>query len=208
MPTLEIESAHSTLAVGNSGGPDSTCLLFLINKLLTDLRSKAMTRHPMPTSVVSLSVNHNLQESSHSMAARSAANADAMGIEHLTLEIPWGTPPFSAKPTTGQAMEQTAREARYHAVFNGMTRTGALSVAFGHHADDQVETSLMRLARGTTELGAGGMRRHRRWGMGTGDVEDGLGWVGHHGLNRWIVRPFLDVRKVGAVHLHDPSVIC
>ncbi|OJA15751.1 hypothetical protein AZE42_05260 [Rhizopogon vesiculosus] len=134
-----------------------------------------MTKQPMPTSVVSLSVNHNLQETSHSMAARSEANAKSMGIEHLTLDIPWGTPPFSAKPVTGQPVEQIAREARYHVVFDGMTRTGAHSVAFGHHADDQVETSLMRLARGTTELGAGGMRRCRRWGMGTGDVEDGLG---------------------------------
>lgn len=203
IPHNTVVTQHNlTLAVGNSGGPDSTCLLFLINKLLTDLRSKAMTRHSMPTSVVSLSVNHNLQESSHLMAARSAANAEAMGIEHLTLDIPWGTPPFSAKPATGQPMEQIAREARYHVVFDGMTRTGARSVAFGHHADDQVETSLMRLARGTTELGAGGMRRYRRWGMGTGDVEDGLGWVGHHGLNRWIVRPLLDVRKVGAVDFY------
>ncbi|KAG1756314.1 PP-loop family-domain-containing protein [Suillus paluster] len=186
---------NSKIAVGNSGGPDSTCLLFLLNMLLTDLRSKAMARQSIPTSVVSLSVNHNLQETSQLMAARSASNAEAMGVEHLTLDIPWGTPPFSAKPVAGQPVEQVAREARYHVVFNGMTHTGAHSVAFGHHADDQVETSLMRLARGTTELGAGGMRRCRRWGMGTGDVEGGLGWVGHHGLNRWIVRPLLEVRK-------------
>ncbi|KAG2364512.1 PP-loop family-domain-containing protein [Suillus spraguei] len=186
---------NSKIAVGNSGGPDSTCLLFLLKKLLADLRSKAMARQSIPTSVVSLSVNHNLQENSNSMAARSAANAVAMGVEHLTLDIPWGTPPFSAKPVAGQPIEQVAREARYHVIFDGMARTGAHSVAFGHHADDQVETSLMRLARGTTELGAGGMRRCRRWGMGTGDVEGGLGWVGHHGLNRWIVRPLLEVRK-------------
>ncbi|KAG2146892.1 PP-loop family-domain-containing protein [Suillus bovinus] len=186
---------NSKIAVGNSGGPDSTCLLFLLQKLLTDLRSKTMARQSIPTSVVSLSVNHNLQEASHSMAARSAANAAAMGIEHLTLDIPWGTPPFSDKPVASQSMEQVAREARYHVIFDGMARTGAHSVAFGHHADDQVETSLMRLARGTTELGAGGMRRCRRWGMGTGDVEGGLGWVGHHGLDRWIIRPLLDVRK-------------
>lgn len=186
---------NSKIAVGNSGGPDSTCLLFLLKQLLTDLRSKAMARQSIPTSVVSLSVNHNLQENSQLMAARSAANAAAMGVEHLTLDIPWGTPPFSAKPVAGQPMEQIGREARYHVIFDGMARTGAHSVAFGHHADDQVETSLMRLARGTTELGAGGMRRCRRWGMGTGDVEGGLGWVGHHGLNRWIIRPLLDVRK-------------
>lgn len=136
------------------------------------------------------------------MAAQSTANAKAMGIEHLTLDIPWDTSPFPPKPVAGQPVERVAREARYHVIFDAMMRTGARSVAFGHHADDQVETSLMRLAKGTTELGAGGMRRHRRWGMGTGDVEDGLGWVGHHGLNRFIVRPLLDVRKVRAVALH------
>jgi tRNA(Ile)-lysidine synthase len=77
-----------------------------------------------------------------------------------------------------------------------MTVAGTKVLAFGHHADDQVETSLMRLGRQTTELGAGGMRRCRRWGMGFGDGAESLGWAGYEGMDRWVLRPLLDVSKV------------
>ena len=71
-------------------------------------------------------------------------------------------------------------------------------IALAHHADDQVETALMRFGMGTTELGAAGMRACRRWGMGTADArlgEQALGWAGLGGMNKWIVRPLLDVAK-------------
>jgi tRNA(Ile)-lysidine synthase len=77
-----------------------------------------------------------------------------------------------------------------------MTTAGAKVLVLGHHADDQVETSLMRLGRQTTELGAGGMKRCRRWGMGFGNGVGSLGWAGYEGMNRWILRPLLDVSKV------------
>ncbi|KIJ69142.1 hypothetical protein HYDPIDRAFT_105710 [Hydnomerulius pinastri MD-312] len=128
------------------------------------------------------------------MAARATANAASLGVDHHTLEIPWGVTPFPSRPTDG-AFEKLAREARYQLIFDAMTRTGATTVAFGHHVDDQVETSLMRLARGSTDTGAAGMRRCRRWGMGFGDSEGALGWAGHRGLNRFIIRPLLGFGK-------------
>ncbi|KAG6335031.1 hypothetical protein ID866_4057 [Astraeus odoratus] len=140
------------------------------------------------------------------MAAQAAANATAMGMQHRSLEIPWGEAPFPHKPLSSTAFERHAREARYHVLFHGMTQAGATAVAFGHHADDQVETSLMRLAKGSTEIGAAGMRRCRRWGMGSGSSEDGLGWVGHRGLDRFIVRPLLDFSKVGHSFISNPTV--
>ena len=97
--------------------------------------------------------------------------------------------------------ENTARDARYHSLFQLMTRENIPAIAFGHHADDQVETALMRLGRGSTKLGAGGMRPCRRWGMGLSSDENALGYAGYEGMNRWIVRPLLDVSKVISIYL-------
>jgi tRNA(Ile)-lysidine synthase len=119
-----------------------------------------------------------------------------MGVQHITTGISWSHPPFPPIPAKGQAFENTARHARYHVLFDAMTRVGAQAIAFGHHADDQVETAIMRIAQGTTELGVGGMRRCRRWGMGPGHGAGTLGWAGYDGMSRWILRPLLDVGKV------------
>jgi tRNA(Ile)-lysidine synthetase-like protein len=183
-------------AVANSGGPDSTCLLFLLKRLLSD---EKMTGKGLPLSVVSLTVDHGLQASSSSMANQCSKNSAALKVQHLTVQIPWSEPPFPPRPSDTGSFEGIARDARFHVLFHAMTRVGVRKLAFGHHADDQVETSLMRLARGTTEIGAGGMRPCRRWGMGLD--QNKLGWAGHEGMRRWIVRPLLEVSKVGIVAL-------
>jgi tRNA(Ile)-lysidine synthase TilS/MesJ len=132
------------------------------------------------------------------MAKQCSKNASSLKVEHLTVPIPWSEPPFPPRPADDSAFEGIAREARFHVLFNAMTRMDAKTLAFGHHADDQVETSLMRLSKRTTEIGAGGMRPCRRWGMGLKTGKDKLGWAGHEGMHRWIVRPLLEVSKVSA----------
>lgn len=165
-----------------------------MNRLLFD---ETMCGKGLPTSVVSLTVDHGLQASSSAMAEHCSKTASFFGAPHLTVPIPWGEAPFPPRPSDTGAFEKIARDARYHVLFDAMTRMGVKTLAFGHHVDDQVETSLMRLARGTSEIGAGGMRPCRRWGMGLGRcVENGLAWAGYEGMKRWIVRPLLDVSKV------------
>jgi len=182
-------------AVANSGGPDSTCLLFLIHRYLS-------RNSTFPQAVVSLTVDHDLQASSSAMADHCAKVARSLGVRHLSTRIPWSTPPFPPRPEPGEMFENTARDARYHSLFQLMTRENIPVIAFGHHADDQVETALMRLGRGSTKLGAAGMRPCRRWGMGMLSDENALGYAGYEGMNRWIVRPLLlDVGKVISIHL-------
>jgi hypothetical protein len=94
------------------------------------------------------------------------------------------------------AIESAARIARYRLLFDEMLRRRVHVLATGHHADDQIETVLMRLGSGSSVLGLGGMRPVRRFGMAMGKNESDFGWFGHEGLERWIVRPLLDVPKV------------
>ncbi|KAJ7633062.1 PP-loop family-domain-containing protein [Roridomyces roridus] len=186
-------------SVANSGGADSTCLLFLIQRYIEDMHKGSRKADPhtlLPSAVVSLTVDHGMQASSSEMARHSGDVAQKMGVSrHVTSEIPWGTPPFPPKPAEGQAFEGIARNARYHLLFEAMNEVGAPVLATGHHGDDQVETSLMRLAKGTTEIGAGGMRRCRRWGMGSNGLKGSLGWAGLRGMKSWMIRPLLEVSK-------------
>ena len=124
-------------------------------------------------------------------------------VEHMTARVRWSTRPFPRCPEQGkEQIENTARTARYEMLFRCMNaaKGGPVNViALAHHADDQAETALMRFEMGTTELGAAGMRACRCWGMGTSDVrlgEQAIGWAGLGGMNKWIVRPLLDVAKV------------
>lgn len=175
--------ANPVIAIANSAGPDSTCLLFLLRQLFP------------PHALLSLHVVHNLQSASHEMALTAADNARTLGIPHHVAHIPWGVPPFPPLPTTGP-VERAARDARYHLLFHAITRARASFLALGHHADDQVETAILRLARGSSLLGAAGMRPSRRWGMGS---DSPLASFGHHGLNTFILRPLLPFSKVSAL---------
>ena len=204
-------------AVANSAGPDSTCLLFLLRRMIDDWNPRTTTTTTdrdgdlseaaatsvvtdhLPNSIVSLHVDHDLQADAEKMAhaARTSAHTYKTS-QHVALRVPWDVPPFPTRPCahSGDAIESVARTARYRLMFDAMVRERVYVLATGHHADDQVETVLMRLGSGSSILGLGGMRPLRRVGMALGKVENDFGWFGHEGLNRWIVRPLLDVPKV------------
>ncbi|KAI0283064.1 PP-loop family-domain-containing protein [Russula aff. rugulosa BPL654] len=161
------------------------------------------------------------------MAYAAGTAATRFKAVHSELRVPWGEPPFPPHPTqkagdTADAdadadadagagaseattIESVARTARYQLLFDEMLQRRAYVLATGHHADDQVETVLMRLGSGSTLLGLGGMRPVRRFGMAIGKNDSDFGWFGHEGLERWIVRPLLDVPKdriLATCHLH------
>ncbi len=165
----------------------------------------------LPDTILSLHVNHNLQSDAEKMANVAGTAATRFKAVHSGLRVPWGEPPFPPRPLMGGAadagaeagageaqapIESVARTARYRLMFDEMLRRRVHVLATGHHADDQIETVLMRLGSGSTVLGLGGMRPVRRFGMAMGKNEGEFGWFGHEGLDRWIVRPLLDVPKV------------
>jgi hypothetical protein len=182
--------------------------------------NKAIAGLDLPDTILSLHVNHNLQSDAKKMANVAGTAATRFKAVHSGLRIPWDEPPFPPRPRMGGAaphanagvgadagadadagtgeapIESVARTARYRLMFDEMRRRRVHVLATGHHADDQIETVLMRLGSGSTVLGLGGMRPVRRFGMAMGKNECDYGWFGHEGLDRWIVRPLLDVPKV------------
>ena len=221
-------------AIANSAGPDSTCLLFLLRRMI-DWQPKNNAAlppgagpHDLPDNILSLHVNHNLQSDAKKMAHAAGSAAKQFKAVHSELRVPWGELPFPPRPRLGMdspadavdavdagagadddtPIESVARIARYRLLFDEMLRRRVHVLATGHHADDQVETVLMRLGSGSSALGLGGMRPVRRFGMAMGKNEGDFGWFGHEGLDRWIVRPLLDVPKVRHFFVSLESFSC
>lgn len=172
--------------MANSGGPDSTCLLFLLNRHLHGTQNETgATRR-----LVSLTIDHDLQPSSRTMANHAENFAKSLGVEHITARLPWGEPNYLPKPALDGKIEEIARTMRYRVFFHHLKRLRSNAVAMGHHLDDQVETMLMRLGRGASMHGLAAMRPCRRWGMGSHVERYGL-----EGMKTWVIRPLLAFSK-------------
>jgi tRNA(Ile)-lysidine synthase len=129
------------LFIGFSGGLDSTVVL------------DAAMQLPC-VRVVALHVNHHLHPDSDSWAARCADFCSARDIEFQSHDV--------EVPEQG-SLEAAARAARYE-VFERVLRKGDV-LMLGHHVDDQSETVLFRLLRGSA-AGLGGMAASRSLGRG------------------------------------------
>ena len=167
--------------VASSGGPDSTCLVFLLDRFIRGSEASGIK------SLTTLTVDHGLQESSADMARHVENSSAKTNLEHLTCKVSWG----SRNPADIKQLELEARHQRYDQLFSGMTRARVKILATAHHADDQVETALIRMSRGSTDYGISGMKLCRRWGMGFQPHYFGL-----EGMERWLIRPLLNFPKV------------
>jgi tRNA(Ile)-lysidine synthase len=132
------------LAVAISGGPDSVALLLLAHAAF-------------PGRVLALTVDHGLRPAAAAEAAFVAALCAARGIPHQVLH--W----TGARPAAN--MQAQARHARYGLLRDACAAAGVGLLITAHHADDQAETLLMRLAR-SSGAGLAGIRVQRPLGAG------------------------------------------
>jgi tRNA(Ile)-lysidine synthase len=143
--TLEEERLGSgPVLVAVSGGLDSVVLLHLL---------RFTTRLPKRDVHVA-HVDHGL---------RTASTADAEWVSGLAKA--WGLPVHAERVEVVGPSEESARNARYAALERIRRGVGASWVAVGHHADDQAETVLHRVARGTGVPGLAGMASFREPGI-------------------------------------------
>ena len=147
--------AGKKLAVAVSGGIDSVCLLHWCKLVGMD--------------IVALHINHGL---------RDVAETETQYVRDLcsALDVPYEIFYWTGeKPTVG--LESAAREARYKMMTDFCKANDIYALLVAHQADDQIETFLMNLGRGSGLYGLAAMRRET--------VRDGVR----------IVRPLLDVYR-------------
>ena len=132
----------TAIALAVSGGADSLALLAAV---------AGWRRAPGRPAVTVLTVDHGLSPGSDRVAAGVVAAATGLGLPARLLR--WTGP----KP--GRDVEAAARRARYALLFAAAREAGASHILTAHSRDDQAETFLMRLERGSGLFGLAAMRR-------------------------------------------------
>lgn len=175
-------SSLAAIGLAVSGGPDSTALL-----LLADRWSRAAAGRPR---LHVLTIDHGL---------RAAARAEAESVVALARDLGWPADLLvwqHADEPPSSDLQSAARDARYGLLAAAANRHGLGAVLLAHTLDDQAETLLIRLARGSGTRGLSGMPTERTV----------------HGIR--FLRPLLDIPKArlaatvaagGRQAIEDPS---
>lgn len=146
--------APQRIGVAVSGGPDSLALLLLASAAA-------------PAAVAAATVDHRLRPESAEEAASVARICADIGIPHHILAV---------EVSRGASVQARAREARYAALRHWAETEQLPVVVTGHHADDQAETLMMRLLRGSGVGGLAGIRARTALGPSTLVCRPLLGW--------------------------------
>ncbi|UOK72952.1 tRNA lysidine(34) synthetase TilS [Ancylobacter polymorphus] len=173
-------AAHNHVLLAVSGGPDSTALMLLAKRWQVECRPS--------TQLHVATVDHGLRAESRSEADAVAALAAQLGLPHSVLDL--------AAPLPVTRLQEAARHARYEALTAHTHAIGATALATAHTLDDQAETVLFRLLRGSGVSGLAGIPAVRPLGRLT-LLRPLLGW------------PKADLvalcRAAGVVFAEDPS---
>jgi len=146
--------AGSLVLVACSGGADSLALAagtaFVVGRAAG--RADEAGGVP-PLRAGAVVVDHGLQDGSAAVAECAAAQCRALGLDPVLVQ------PVAVDGPGGP--EAAARDARYAALQDAAQRTGAVAVLLGHTLDDQAETVLLALARGSGARSLAGMPARR-----------------------------------------------
>src|SRR5215475_6584192 len=131
------------LVIAVSGGPDSVALMWLAARW-----RRALARGPK---LVAVTIDHGLRPEAAREARDVKALARSLDVEHRIMR--WN----GAKPKTG--VPAAARDERYRLLARAARSAGATHILTAHTRDDQAETLLMRLLRGSGIAGLSAMGR-------------------------------------------------
>ena len=138
------------LLLAISGGPDSVALMWLAARW-----RRGLSRGPR---LVAVTVDHGLRAEAAREAREVKKLARALDVEHRTMR--W----TGSKPSTG--LPAAARAERYRLLVKAARSAGASHILTAHTRDDQAETFLMRLLRGSGIAGLSAMARESdRYGV-------------------------------------------
>lgn len=172
--------AYDRILIAVSGGPDSTALLWLLSRW-RDMTDKA-------PKLTAATVDHRLRTEAKKEAAAAAKLSRRLRISHRILV--WS----GKKPKSG--IQEAARDARYRLLVALARKLGAKAIITAHTLNDQAETMLHRIGRGSGLSGLAGIRKV--------SSRDGVA----------LLRPFLTLpkarliatlRKAGIPFAEDPT---
>ena len=142
-----LEAAQLTgrrLVVAVSGGPDSLAMLYALHRLRDELGLALHVAH----------LDHRLRGQDSAADAEFVAQTCAkLGIDCTVEDLDV----LAFRREHRMSLEEAAREVRYRFLANVAEQVGADAVALGHTSDDQVETVLMNVIRGSGLRGLRGM---------------------------------------------------
>jgi len=144
-------SPGDRVLVGVSGGPDSVCLLHILNRCRKDM---ALSLHVVH-------INHGIRKRESKREEKFVSHlAGRMGLPITVKSL--DVPSYARRKKL--TVEEAARDMRYSAFEQLAGKLNAKKIALGHTASDQVETVLMHLLRGSGPQGLSGIPPVRKLG--------------------------------------------
>lgn len=146
------------IIVALSGGPDSVCLLDMLHRLSDELEIGLIAAH----------YDHGLRGNEDAFETKLSKDIAS------SMDVPFEDEKASVDLKDASSLEERAREARYGFLEKVRVKHGAHKIAMGHNLNDQAETVIMRLLRGSGPSGL----------VGIPPVRDGV-----------IIRPLIEITR-------------